>query len=159
MINIDHLSSELTASILTESCSEPTHDAYLSTSKSQPRTALENPLSDFKKRLQALGQLRLNWNSYDAEPPNQIAVGTATLVLELASTIGVVPTRVDPSAENGIVLSFVNGNRYSDIECFNSGDVCGAMHDRAQEPVVWNIGSEPIDLRAALKTIRGFIHG
>ena len=158
MDSVGHRHREQAAARLAEPLKTTTRDEVRSTTASRRSGIVKNQLSELKNRIDALARLPVNWNSYDAEPPNDAAVKSALSVLEMASTLGALPDRADASAENGIVLSFANGNRYSDIECYNSGEVFGAMHDRPHEPHVWNIGCGKQEIRAALNSIREFIH-
>jgi len=98
-----------------------------------------------------------NWNSYDADPPNEFSISWAKSTLSHAQTLGLLPERVSPSAENGIAVVFLNGNRYADIECFNSEEILGAVHERSKQPEVWEIKSEG-DVKAALERIRAFLN-
>lgn len=113
-------------------------------------------------QLNALSHLPSNWNSYGADTPNRGAIAAAESVLLHAYEIGLLPASVDPSAENGVVISFKRSARYADVECFNSGEILAVMHDRsrigANDPDVWTIQDDS-EFPAALERIRIFING
>jgi hypothetical protein len=71
--------------------------------------------------LDRLRSLQNDWNSYGAEPPNEIAFDKAKLILSIAQTLRLPISRVVASAEGGIGVCFVRGNRYAHIEASNQG--------------------------------------
>lgn len=101
-----------------------------------------------------LQQLQPGWDGYDAEPPNSKAVGLARLVLIMLVESDAEPTRVDPSVEGGICISFIRGNRYGDIECFNTGELLAATSDGKSEPSVWTVTPDRDGIAAAASAIK-----
>lgn len=109
-------------------------------------------------RLHDLASLPDNWNSYGAVAPNPSALAQAQNVLQQLSDLDFEPSRIDPSAENGVCLSFRAGNRYADIECFNSGDVLAVTSDGSGQPQIWEINAASGDgLPMAIARIRAFV--
>lgn len=109
-------------------------------------------------RLHDLAALPDNWNSYGAIAPNPKALAQAQNVLQQLSDLDFEPSRIDPSAENGVCLSFRAGNRYADIECFNSGDVLAVTSDGSGQPQIWEIIAASRDgLRMGIARIRAII--
>src|ERR1700692_2916952 len=51
--------------------------------------------------------LRQNWDSYNAEPPNRQAQNLAERVLTSLETNSIAPSRLVPSAEGGVAFCFV----------------------------------------------------
>lgn len=112
---------------------------------------------DSLHRLHEVATLRDNWNSYGALVPNEIALAHAQSVLHELSDLDFEPSRIDPSAENGVCLSFRVANRYADIECFNSGDVLAITSEGSGQPQVWEVNATSDDLRTAIARIRAFL--
>src|SRR5947208_2620679 len=59
----------------------------------------------------------------EAETPNDQAIIWGHIIIDELERMQFPPTRVVASAEGGIAVCFVNGQKYADIECLNSGDV------------------------------------
>jgi hypothetical protein len=78
-------------------------------------------------QIQSLQELRFNWNSYNAEPPNATAFARTHQVLATARKQRIEVTRIVPSAEGGIGVCFVAGNRYAHIEASNDGELTFVM--------------------------------
>jgi hypothetical protein len=109
-------------------------------------------------RLHDVARLPDNWNSYGAVAPNATALANAQNFLHELSELDFEPSRIDPSAENGVCISFRAGNRYADIECFNSGDVLAVTSDGSGQPQIWEIiAASGDDLRMAVAQIRTFV--
>lgn len=109
------------------------------------------------RRISDLAKLQQGWDASDAEPPNRSAIDSAKKVLEILERYDLEPSRIDPSVEDGITISFLRGDLYADIECFNSGTVLAVHSDRRSQPVVWDITSDEQDLSAAVNRIRKFL--
>ena len=57
-----------------------------------------------------------------------------------------------------ICVSFQRGDRYGDVECFNSGEVLAVISTGGDDTKVWEPGGNSEDaLRAALSIIRTFV--
>ena len=82
--------------------------------------------------------LEADWDSYGAEPPNDVALLAAVQVLDDLASINLDPTSIDPSVEGGICLSFQRGERYGDIECFNTGEIL-AVTSTGYDTKVWTV--------------------
>jgi hypothetical protein len=106
--------------------------------------------------LDSLQQIPVDWNGYGSEPPNEVSVTNARSVFTAVNNLGYLPTSVSASAEGGVGISFINGNRYADIECFNTGEIWAVTSDGTGNPQVWRVAS-PEEIVTALETIRGFI--
>jgi hypothetical protein len=111
------------------------------------------------QQLTKIRSLPTNWDSYGAEAPNNVAILLARTVLSALGDVGLTPTHVDPSAENGVCISFDNGRRYADIECFNTGEVLAVRSARDGNPVVWEIPPTSIDIKATVAQIQAYLHG
>ncbi len=109
------------------------------------------------EKLAELGHLRADWDSYGAQAPNQAAINIARGVVRALADADCAPTSIDPSAEGGICFSFDYRDRYSDIECFNSGEVLAVTSLGGDETNVWEVGGEDPNLASTLRRIRNFI--
>jgi hypothetical protein len=109
------------------------------------------------RRIAELANLQGGWDGSDAEAPNRNATDSAKKVLEVLEKYELEPSRIDPSVEDGITISFFRGDLYADIECFNSGMVLAVYSDRRSKPIVWNVTSDEEDVSAAVNRIRKFL--
>lgn len=105
-----------------------------------------------------LGFLRQNWDTYEAEAPNETARGLAREVLMNMGEVELRPTRVDASAEGGICISFVQGSRYADVECFNSGEVLAVTSSGDGQPTVWEVPATEFDIQSAVAAIQTYLN-
>ena len=109
------------------------------------------------KKLSRLVSLENDWDSYGAEAPNRVSIDAARNVLDVLAEVDFEPTSVDPSAEGGVCLSFRRGNRYGDIECFNSGEILAVTSSGGDDTRVWEIRGFDQHLETALSKIRTFV--
>ena len=72
----------------------------------------------------------------------------------MLESVPLVPTRIVPSAEGGIAVCFVHGDRYADLECLNSGEILAVTYRGVAEPLVWEVAPESATLRTAIEHIR-----
>jgi hypothetical protein len=103
-----------------------------------------------------LASLGANWDSYGAESPNNLSSRNARSVIGQLAAIDFQPTSIDPSVEGGICLSFLHGNNYGDIECFNSGEIWAVVSGNV-ETKAWQIVDDPTSIRTAAGAIRSRI--
>jgi hypothetical protein len=109
------------------------------------------------QQLKKLAYLQENWDSYGAEPPNSVALGWAHQCLNILQTINFAPTKITPSVENGVGISFISGKKYADIECFNTGEVLAVTSDGQGNPIVWEVQPTNQGIKSALGKIRVFL--
>ena len=107
-------------------------------------------------RLQMMRSLPADWSSHEAAPPNAVAIRNAGEVLKALSEFDLQPTHINPSAEEGVCISFRNGKKYADIECFNSGDVLAIISNESSE-TAWDVSERGI--RSAVVRVNQFITG
>jgi hypothetical protein len=77
-----------------------------------------------------LKELAPNWNGHDSAPPNPTALYWSEEVLRQLYDLGIKPTRIVPSADEGISILFLRGPKYVNIECFNMGQVAVLLKNR-----------------------------
>jgi len=114
-------------------------------------------LQDSKDKVLRLAALPHGWDGFKAEPPTEEALCWADRVLGLLHNLDFRPDRIDASAEGGITLAFISGNRYADIECFNSGEILAATSNRIDEPDVWEVAASEASIRSTLERLRAYV--
>ncbi|MEZ6146963.1 MAG: hypothetical protein R3B91_16410 [Planctomycetaceae bacterium] len=97
-----------------------------------------------------------SWHAFGGLPPNEVAISLATTVLEAAAELDFEPDNVDPSVDEGVCISFRDGNRYADIECFNTGDILAAESTGA-DPEIWEVDDSDDGIEGAVARILDFI--
>jgi hypothetical protein len=107
----------------------------------------------FYRDLERLAKLEMGWDSYDAEPPNTVSLYWAKQILEILFDMNFCPMKIVPSAENGVGIVFRKGDRYADVECFNTGEIVAVTNTRSTESEAWEIAPSPEALKAALERI------
>ena len=95
----------------------------------------------------------------DAESPTVEAKNWTWLVVQQLVDDGLAPTKIVASAEGGIAVCFVSGNKYADIECLNSGEILGVLTNKHDRPTVWEIEQDPAEIARATGRIAKFIQG
>lgn len=113
---------------------------------------LQVKMDAYMTRLNSLINEPVDWDGNGAESPNEVSVSNGRRVLGILNEMAFEPTGVAPSAEGGVGISFVRGNKYADIECFNSGELWAVVSDRVHTPDVWRV--EVSTIRASLEKIR-----
>ncbi len=116
-------------------------------------------LAALQLRISSLEQLGQNWDSYGAPPPNATAARNISRILKLLSPFEIGAAQILPSAEGGLAICFVRGNRYADIECSNNGDFVGVRYVGRDLPAVIEIQGTEASLQAALEEVRNHISG
>jgi hypothetical protein len=89
--------------------------------------------------------------------PNHQAVGLARIVLERFHRIEAPPDKVVATADGGVAICFVNGNKYSDIECSNEGGLLGVTTNRRDRPAIWKLDQGLAGIDSACARIKKFI--
>jgi len=114
---------------------------------------------EFSKHYAKLNQIRFDralWVE-NAEPPTESAVSWAWLVIEELFKVEFVPNKIVASAEGGVAICFVSGDKYADIECLNSEEILGVISNRRDRPSVWKIEQNTRDIARATEQIYKFI--
>ncbi len=104
-------------------------------------------LGEFKQHLDTLKAFAddpYGWGGPDEERPNEWARYYAMLALMKAFTINLLPTRIIPSADGGVTITFYAGDRYADIECFNSGEILAMTKRGSERADIWPVRLERI---------------
>ena len=109
-------------------------------------------------KLEAIEKDRSLWPE-GADAPSDLAITWALAVLQQLKADNLPPTRVVASAEGGVAICFVSGNKYVDIECLNNGAILGVTSNRRDRPTAWEIEPSVSNLTRASLRIRDFLKG
>jgi hypothetical protein len=131
----------------------------LSSSQSiSPHTTKDRELLKAQlKVIEHLQRLPMGWDGCNAESPNKNSVIRAQSILVHLFRMKFLPDKVTPSVENGVGISFIQGDKYADIECFNTGEILAVTSDQQCPPQVWEVENSPQEITSALRKIRDFI--
>lgn len=111
------------------------------------------------EKLESFRALQRGWDSYNAEPPSDLAINNARRILHLVWSQSVpVPVRLSPSVEGGVGVVFTSAKgKYADLECFNDGEILAVTTEGAGEPIVWSVGEGGGNLMSTLEKIKSFL--
>jgi hypothetical protein len=110
--------------------------------------------AEARQRLSTTVSLERDWDTYGAESPNDLARNLAASVLDVLEEASLPPTRLTPSAEGGIAMSFVAGDNRGEIEIYNTGEIVAATYAGQTEPTVWELKDTDVALKNAIAQIR-----
>ena len=113
--------------------------------------------TEARQRLEAMKALKANWNSYGAEPPNEYAMTLASRFLEAMEQEGIEPTRVNPTAMEGVAIARRVGPRNTYFEFYNRGESACLFADNNTEAM--NALSPLGDYRELLEKARRYLAG
>jgi len=107
-----------------------------------------------RRRLKATAALAADWDTYGAEPPNDTARAIAARALNELEAEALPPTRLMPSSEGGVAISFIEGDNRAEIEIYNTGEIAVATYTSDSEPVVWELDGSAPAWKQAIHNIR-----
>ena len=111
------------------------------------------------RKVSKLMALPDNWDGAGAQRPNAVACAFAIEAIRALDEAGLEATDIDPSVENGICLSFLRGDKYAHIECFNDGEVVGVISTLHGDAQIWEVdGSSVRGWKAATKQLSQFLN-
>lgn len=134
--------------------------------KKQPRVlhATTNQYIDISKKkflshIQKLDEIRSNQTKLQdgIEDPSELSIRLADIVIEQLEKSELLPAEVVASAEGGVAFCFMNGDKYADIECLNSGEILAVTTNRRDRPSVWEVQLNQSEIARATERIRTFI--
>ena len=108
-------------------------------------------------KLQALGKDR-SLLPPGAEPPSVHAQVLASVMLQQFQADHTPPTRIVSSAEGGVAICFVNGDKYADVEFLNTGEILSVVSNRRDTPIVWQVEPSSRDFTLAALRISNFLN-
>jgi hypothetical protein len=99
-------------------------------------------LFDAEAELDRISGMEADWDSYGAEPPSAAAIRASKEALkELAGAL-ILPSTIVPSAEGGVSIYFMNGDRTAYIESYNQGSQALVMYDQHGNTEVLELDSD-----------------
>ena len=110
-----------------------------------------------QKKINDMKNLKPNWDTYGAEPPESEAKNVARELLVCMERRRFLPTDAVASTEGGVALSFMSENRYADIECLNTGEILAVTVIGQEEPVVWEVAKSNASFIEAIERIHDHI--
>jgi hypothetical protein len=116
-------------------------------------------LQTIEAKLSSMRTLSDNWNGYGSAAPNRDAIRNAEGVINILHQKGYEAHRISPSADEGIAISFLKGERYAFIECYNDGDIAAAVFQKQGEPVTWDCGGSDSELTETIERIFEYLNG
>ena len=113
----------------------------------------------FQRELADLRQLESGWDSYDSPPPGSDAIALAAEFLDMLWRIDDAfrPSRIAPSVDGGVVVSFLRDDVRANIEFFDSGEIAAAVAQPGHDVRVWEVENTDDDLAEAIRNIRDSI--
>ena len=109
---------------------------------------------EVRGRLNSTVTLACGWDTYGAEAPNDVARALARKILDALEADLLPPTRLMPSAEGGIAISFVEGDNRAEIEIYNNREIVAATYSGFSEPRAWELSNTESALKNAITEIR-----
>jgi hypothetical protein len=129
-------------------------DSVASSLRGSAFLTMKAHFAEARERLESTTNLEPNWDTYNAEPPNETARTLARRILDSLEVISFPPTRVMPSVEGGIGLAFVEQDNRADIEVYNTGEIAAAIYSALQAPETWTVPDTERSLKTMIDRIR-----
>jgi len=101
--------------------------------------------ANLSQRIASFRYLRTDWSPYCVEAPNAVAIGNALDALKRIWRWGVLPSKVNPSVEEGIVFEFTRGERFFLLEFYNESEIVYLKREGDAESEVSEVTLEDMD--------------
>ncbi len=85
-----------------------------------------------------------DWDSFGTEPPNETAVNNSIDALEILTHHELLPDKISPSSEEGIIFEFLINSNYYLLEFCNDGDIIFLKREN-ENPNVFEIDLNEIE--------------
>jgi len=121
--------------------------------KKPAATQVTGQFATYFSYLQKLSQDPSLWVD-GAEPPSQQALTLAQAFMQQLEKDHFPPTGVVASGEGGAGIYFIDGNKYADLECLNSGAILGVISNRRDRPTAYEVEQDAGGLAHASLRIR-----
>ena len=115
----------------------------------------ESPSQHLLLKLEQLGELSDDWDSYGAEAPSEGALDIAKSLVKRFASSGLYPDRAVPSVEGGVGLVFLQGSSYLDVEIFNDGETLLGESHLERDSHVYEVSQDDVD--EIINRVRGFL--
>ncbi len=87
------------------------------------------------------------------DPPNDLAVKNAKLVLTALLEALIKPNSIGPCPDEGVTFTLVHEEKMSAIETSNSGEIVVVLAEKNENPKVWEISNNESDIQDAVQAI------
>lgn len=105
-------------------------------------------------RIRAYRDLAPTWNPYGAAAPNDTSTENAVASLNILWKVGVLPFKISPSYEEGIVFELRRGDNFFILEFYNEGDIIFLQRTGSEESRVKEI--DLAEMEAVAQEIAAF---
>jgi hypothetical protein len=99
-------------------------------------------LIDAERELDRFSAMEADWDSYGAEPPSTDAIQLSREILKELANALILPSTIVPSAEGGVSIYFMTGDRTAYIENYNEGSQALVMYDQQGRTEVLEVGND-----------------
>ena len=99
-------------------------------------------LIDAGRELDRICGMETNWDSYGAEPPGADAIRASREILEELAGALILPSTIVASAEGGVSIYFMRGNRTAYVESYNHGSQALVLYDQQGNTDVLELGRD-----------------
>jgi hypothetical protein len=96
-------------------------------------------------RIQQLAGLKPNWDCFGSAPPNELAVNNALLALGHLEELKLIPSRINPSCDEGILFELEHGNERILLDFYNSGEIV-MLRKSPKGRIVREISADQLEL-------------
>jgi hypothetical protein len=117
----------------------------------------KGPRHELESKLEPLYNLDDNWDSYGAPAPSPQTLAFVRRILAWLEHPSYRPSGIIASAEGGVALCFVRGDKYGHVEILNSGEVTQVMYEGKQRPIVRELSQSESAIGKALEDIREYL--
>lgn len=108
--------------------------------------------------LRKIEKLECGWHANkEIDSPNSTSVFWADVALDILRVEDFSCDRVVASADEGVGICFVHGDKYADIEFFNTGEILAVTSSRNSEPFIWSVDPDPEAIRTTIQEICEYI--
>jgi hypothetical protein len=99
-------------------------------------------LIDADAELHRISGMETGWDSYGAEPPSAEAIRASQEILQDLAGDLILPSMIVPSADGGVSIYFMAGDRTVYVESYNHGSQALVMYDQHGNTEVLEVGRD-----------------
>ena len=113
-------------------------------------------MTNWIDRLNSFKELKEDWDSYNASPPNDLATAHARYFLYYLMENGREPNKLNPSAFGGIGFTFSNGDKNVYVEFGNTGSCYVGFYD-GDKPIVDEVDQNDRGFKQLIKQVDNYL--